>query len=141
MTHLHVENDPNRNLGFGTNMCCQSFHLENFCKGFFQVSDLPKYLPSYFPTSEVGGKNRSGADQPHRESNPSAHAPAPHARHDRSMARSSFGILDGFGRNVLRSGPLRPFSNCLQFVFSRSRIGFFDKKLLPWNFPPRSQLV
>ena len=38
---------------------------------------------------EVRGENRSGADDPHRESKPSAHAPAPHARHDRSMARSS----------------------------------------------------
>ena len=38
----------------------------------------------------IGGwgckKERSGC--PHRESKPSAHAPAPHARHDRSMARS-----------------------------------------------------
>ena len=41
--------------------------------------------------SEVGGENRSGAEDPHRESKPSAHAPAPHARHDRSMARDSFG--------------------------------------------------
>ena len=39
--------------------------------------------------SEVGGVNRSGADDAHRETKPSAHAPAPHARHDRSMARSS----------------------------------------------------
>ena len=37
----------------------------------------------------LGGENRSGADDPHRESKPSAHAPAPHARCDRSMARSS----------------------------------------------------
>ena len=41
--------------------------------------------------SEVGGENRSGAEDPHRESKPSAHAPAPHARHDRSMARDSLG--------------------------------------------------
>ena len=39
---------------------------------------------------EVGGEYRSAAEDPHRESKPSAHAPAPHARHDRSMARSSF---------------------------------------------------
>ena len=39
---------------------------------------------------EVGGENRSEAEDPHRESKPSAHAPAPHARHDRSMTRSSF---------------------------------------------------
>ena len=36
----------------------------------------------------LGVVNRSAADAPHRESKPSAHAPAPHARHDRSMARS-----------------------------------------------------
>ena len=34
--------------------------------------------------SEVGKKD----GVPNRESKPSAHAPAPHARHDRSMARS-----------------------------------------------------
>ena len=30
----------------------------------------------------------SEAESPYRESKPSAHAPAPHARHDRSMARN-----------------------------------------------------
>ena len=53
------------------------------------------YSLSEFPTDEkvsgmIGGwgwkTERSG--DPHRESKPSAHAPAPHARHDRSMARS-----------------------------------------------------
>ena len=35
----------------------------------------------------LGVKTERSGD-PHRESKPSAHAPAPHARHDRSMARS-----------------------------------------------------
>ena len=46
-------------------------------------------LCSNYPSNRrLGVVNRSGADAPHRESKPSAHAPAPHARHDRSMARS-----------------------------------------------------
>ena len=36
----------------------------------------------------LGVKDGSEAGVPNRESKPSAHAPAPHARHDRSMARS-----------------------------------------------------
>ena len=44
----------------------------------------------YIYISEVGGEHGSEAGVPNRESKPSAHAPAPHARHDRSMARSSF---------------------------------------------------
>ena len=49
-------------------------------------------LPSkVYTISEVGGENRSGAEDYNRESNPSAHAPAEHARHNRSMARSSLG--------------------------------------------------
>ena len=39
----------------------------------------------------LGVKDGSEAGVPNRESKPSAHAPAPHARHDRSMARDSIG--------------------------------------------------
>ena len=49
--------------------------------------------------SEVGGENGSEAGVPNRESKPSAHASAPHARHDGSMARSvsvARQILDNF---------------------------------------------
>ena len=40
--------------------------------------------------SEVGGEDGSEAGVPNQESKPSAHAPAPHARHDKSMARYPF---------------------------------------------------
>ena len=44
-----------------------------------------------FCWSEVGGVNRSGADAPHRESKPSAHAHATHDTTDQSGAISSGG--------------------------------------------------
>ena len=51
---------------------------------------------------------RSG--DPHRESKPSAHAPAPHARHDRSMARNR-SVARPILENFLLSGrPPRPTS-------------------------------
>ena len=46
--------------------------------------------------SEVWGVNRNGADAPTGKTITAHIAPAPHARHDRSMARSSFGLRDGF---------------------------------------------
>ena len=62
-----------------------------------QNSSFPQDMPQNlellskdFQHLKIGGwgwkTERSG--DPHRESKPSAHAPAPHARHDRSMARS-----------------------------------------------------
>ena len=57
--------------------------------------------------SEVGGENGSEAGVPNRESKPSAHAPAPHARHDRSMARSVLVARPIFEKSITLLGPPR----------------------------------
>ena len=68
-------------------------HLKQIQKTTFCVYVLNNHAcvtEHLLHTSKIGGwgwkTERSG--DPHRESKPSAHAPAPHARHDRSMARS-----------------------------------------------------
>ena len=68
--------------------------------------------------SEVGGENRSGADDHNRESKPSAHPPAPHARHDRSMARSSLVARPIFREKsiVLARRVQRPLASSLVYV-------------------------
>ena len=64
---------------FHTNICC--YQLTKYYETTIKYNHNCYYL-------EVGGENRREAEDPHRESKPSAHAPAPHARHDRSMVRS-----------------------------------------------------
>ncbi len=34
---------------FGTNTCSQRYQIDHFCQGFFQASNLPKYLSKYQP--------------------------------------------------------------------------------------------
>ena len=60
--------------------------------------------------SEVGSENGSEAGVPNRESKPSAHAPAPHARHDRSMARSVLVARQILENSVQLWPPPRPTS-------------------------------
>ena len=33
----------------GTRKCSQRYEIDHFCQGFFQASNLPKYLSKYFP--------------------------------------------------------------------------------------------
>ena len=54
-------------------------------------------------------ENGSEAGVPNLESKPSAHAPAPHARHDRSMARSISVASPIFEK--MSSGPVTHASN------------------------------
>ena len=71
-------------------------HFYSFGQGITLVSlwtDMPKARvrleTQRFRGSEVGGAKWSGAEAPTGNPSPAPSASAPHARHDRSMARSS----------------------------------------------------
>ena len=57
-----------------------------FAQGLFRLFNRHKSIRIQ---SEVGGAKRSGAEAPTGNPSPAPSASAPHARHDRSMARSS----------------------------------------------------
>ena len=89
----------------------------------------------------LGVVSRSGADAPHRESKPSAHAPAPHARHDRSMARSCLVARMIFeeksslaGRRVQRPSGFASFSTTLMKRFLTKSWGEGTFKSRPNSF-------
>ena len=79
----------------GTKKYSQRFEIRHFCLGTFSAFQSSKNdtnpigEPSVLPfQSEVGGGKRSGAETPTGNPSPAPSASAPHARHDRSMARN-----------------------------------------------------
>ena len=93
--------------------------------------------------SEVGKKDGSEAGVPNRESKPSAHAPAPHARHDRSMARSR-SVGRPIFENFLTFCPT-PASNvhCLQGCCRAGIVCFYNGFAvdMEWTWHPNARFT
>ena len=133
---------PNvRVIPLGSHASATTFDVQQSCR----LEDLRLRVPLHFlvdpqeflSTLEVGGENRSEAEDPHRESKPSAHAPAPHARHDRSMARNVWRL----GRSEAYFPPLRAchenmsrvhgrVHDLISFILARNYNGFLVDQLV-----------
>ena len=93
----------------------------------------------------MGVKTGAKRECPNRESKPSAHAPAPHARHDRSMARNRLvakPILENFlSLRVAPASNAQLYSSMCLLILAR-KIGFvklIEKLMAFWLINVRNK--
>ena len=135
--HLYSQGGSNQNikkfqfLVIVTKSKCLRHVMNIWVRRFLSLSQFLE-----LQLSEVGGGKRSGAETPTGNPSPAPSASAPHARHDRSMARSSSDsrVIRGqlsdsppYSQKNVASG--RRASVFISFILARNYNGFAEDQL------------